>query len=297
MNEVTLFERTLDVLESTGTNFEVQKIQLQTACGKSTGSFGNFRSDNGEWLGTFKESYQVYQNHELVQLLLNSTESLNLDVTNGGSFKNGARVYYQIQLPDEYIGKSSVKRSITAINSHDGSTAIALGSTNVVVVCNNTFFKAHKELEKVKHTNSAKDRVNVMAMNLKQTIEKDILMMDNFKRMADIEMKDEMVERLIKKLFKADLNKNQEDVSTRTKNNIATFADNLNTEIQLEGKTLWGLFNAVTRYTNHEASPKDETRKIEYLMNGTGFKLSNLAFEDCMEWIESNSHQYVMIER
>lgn len=292
-----LFEKTFDVLESTETNFQVEKIQLQTACGKSTGSFGNFRSDNGKWLGTFKEGYQVFQNSELVELLLQATESLNLDVTNGGQFKEGARVYYQIELPSDYIGKSSVKRNITALNSHDGSTSICLGSTNIVVVCQNTFFKAHKEIEKVKHTASAKDRVQLMAQNLKRTIESDILMMDNFKRMADVELKDEMIERMIKKLFKADLNKNQEDVSTRTKNNIITFANNLNTEIQLEGKTLWGLFNAVTRYTNHEAAPSAENKKMEYLMNGTGFKLSNIAFDDCMQWIESNSHEYIMIEK
>lgn len=297
MKNQNLFEKAFNVLESTDTNFQVEKIQLVTPCGKSTGSFGNFRTDNGQWLGTFKEGYQVFQNYELVELLLQATESLNIDVTNGGSFRDGARVYYQIALPDMYVGKSNVKRNITALNSHDGSTSIALGSTNQVIVCKNTFFRAHKELEKIKHTANAKDRVAAMAMNLKNTIEADVLMFENFQRMSDIQLKDEMVESLVKKLFKVDLNKNMEDVSTRTKNQVATFADNLNTEIKLEGKTLWGLFNAVTRYTNHEAAPSDEIKKNEYLMNGTGFKLSNLAYDELMKMVTANSHDYVMIER
>lgn len=297
MKNQNIFEKTFKVLESTGTNYSVEKIQLTTACGKTTGSFGNFRSDNGEWLGTTKERYTPFQNSQLVEQLLQATEILNLDVTNGGTLKNGARVFYQIALPELYIGKSSIKRNISAINSHDGSTAISFGSTNVVVVCQNTFFKAHREMEKVKHTESAHGRVEAMAKNLSETIKSDLLLMENFSRMADIELKDEMVERLVSKLFKVDMSKAEKDASTRTKNNILTFADNLNTEIKLEGKTLWGLFNAVTRYTNHEAAPKEESKKMDYLMNGTGFKLSNMAFDEVMQWVNKNQHHYVTIEK
>lgn len=297
METKSKFEKTLNILEATNTNWKAEKLPLISECGKSTGSFGMFRSDNSEWLGTIKGRYTPYQNHTLVELLLDATEMLNLDVTNGGILKDGAKVFYQIELPDEFIGKSSIKRQITALNSHDGSSSIGFGSSNKVVVCQNTFFMAHRELEKVRHTESAHDRVYAMAMNLKDTISKDLLLMENFKRMADMPMTDEIVQRLVKSLFKVDVDKQLNDVSTRTKNTIEVFAGNLNTEIQLEGKTIWGLFNAVTRYTNHEASPRDAVKKNEFLMQGNGATLSNMAYNELLKWVTKNTADYVFIER
>jgi hypothetical protein len=45
-------------------------------------------------------------------------------------------------LPAEIIGRSEVKRWLTCLNSHDGSTSVGFGSSNTVVVCQNTFFRA-----------------------------------------------------------------------------------------------------------------------------------------------------------
>lgn len=290
------FEKVFSILESTNTNWSVEKINLVTPCGKKTGSYGIFRNDNSEWLGSVKERYEPFQNSKLVENLVDATNELNLELTNGGCLKNGSKVFYQIELPSEFIGRSSVKRHITALNSHDGTSTISFGSTNQVVICQNTFFKAHKELDKVKHTINAESRVMELVQNLRYTLKLDDAMFTSFKRMADIEMNDSIVQSLVNKLWKVDIQKNIDSVSTRAKNQIETFANNLQTEIQLEGKTIWGLFNAVTRYTNHHAAPNDPTKKDDYLMNGTGFTLSNLAYDTLLQHIEKNSHSYVMIE-
>lgn len=288
-------EKTFAILESTKTNWNVDKLPLVTQCGKTTESYGLFRSDNSQWLATFKDSYQPMQNAALVELLVQATELLGLEVTNGGTLRSGARVFYQMELPQMYIGKSNVKRNITALNSHDGSSCIGFGSTNTVVICNNTFNRAHREMEKVKHTLNSYDRVREIAEQLRNSLTADQLMFDNFKRMADVEMKDEMVERVIRKLFNADAKGKVDDISTRKQNQIVAFADSLNKEIQLEGKTIWGLFNAVTRYTNHVAAPKGEENKLDYLMFGTGARLNNLAFNELMFYVEQNTAEYVMV--
>lgn len=292
----TVQEKTFDVLESTGTNWSAVKKPLITAEGLPTPSFGIFRSDNNGWLGTVKDRYEVMQNSTLVEMLIQATDMLDLTVSNGGTLKSGAKVFYQIALPEEYIGKSNVKRQVTALNSHDGSLSIAFGSSNTVVVCQNTFFKAHRELNKVKHGRNAYAQVLQLANDLRTQIAIDNKLMETFKRMADVEMRDEMVERVISKIFpKVELQASTESLHTRTKNNILTFADNLNTEIQLEGKTVWGLFNAVTRYTNHSASPKEEQAKREYLMLGGGLRLSNLAFDELLKFVDGKTAEYHFI--
>lgn len=291
-------ERIFEILETTKTNWSARKLPLVSAPDNyATGAYGIFRSDNNEWLGTVRDKYVPMQNATLVGFLLDAVDMLDLEIKKGGSLHNGKKVFYQIELPNEYIGNSGVRRYITGLNAHDGTRSIGFGSSNTVIVCENTFHRAYRELNKVRHYVSAYDTVKELAMNLREQITTDNKLMETFKRMADIPLRDEMVERIITKLFKLDTNENVDHLHGKVKNNLLTFADNLNTEIQLEGKTVWGLFNAVTRYTNHHAAPKDAARKNEYLMVGAGAMLSNLAYEELMQYVDANVQQYVMIEK
>jgi len=293
----TTEERVFDILEATKTNWSVKKLPLVSAVdGLPTDSYGLFRNDNNKWLGTVKDRYEPMQNSTLVQLLVQATEMLNLDISKGGILQNGAKVFYQMQLADEFIGNSGIKRYITANNSHDGSCSIGFGTTNTVIICQNTFHKAYKDLGKVKHTMNALPRVKAIAEDLRLTLGFEEKIMDNFKRMADVPLNDEIVERLIKKLFPP-VNETDKlsDLSTKTKNKLILFSDNLNTEMKLQGGTIWGLFNAVTRYTNHTSAPSNEDSKQNYLMNGGGYKLSNLAFNELMSYVESKTADKVFV--
>jgi phage/plasmid-like protein (TIGR03299 family) len=293
----TTEERVFDILEATQTNGSVKKLPLVSAVdGLPTDSYGLFRNDNNKWLGTVKDRYEPMQNSKLLHMLVEATDMLNLDVSKGGLLSNGAKVFYQMELTDEYIGNSGVKRYITASNSHDGSTSIGFGTTNTVIICQNTFHRAHRELAKVKHTMNSGLRVKALADDLRLTLGFEQKLMEDFKRMADVPMNDEVVERLIKKLFPPVSETDKlSDLSTKTKNKLVLFADNLQTEINLEGKTIWGLFNAVTRYTNHTAAPIKDESKQNYLMNGSGYKLSNLAYNELISYVESQTAQKVFV--
>jgi len=296
-NSVAIFEEKLNVLENTNTNWTVRKEPLVSQVGnKPTSIYGIFRSDNGQFLGNVKERYTCYQNHEMLDLLFDTTNVLDLKVTNGGYLQNGSKVYYQIALPDAYVGKSNMKRNISALNSHDGSMSIAFGSTNTVVVCQNTFHRAYKSLDKVKHTINAGERLKVMVENLKLAIQNDNKLIEKFKVMCDFELKDEMIAKITTKMFNVDLNGKINEVSTRKRNQIQTFSNNLMTEINLEGKTLWGLFNAVTRYTNYEMHTKDTDQQVESIMFGSGYGLSNMAFDEIMSYIEKNTIELIPVK-
>lgn len=285
----TTFEKVLEILEQTKTNWTAKKEELFSLDGKPSKHFGMFRGDNGYCMGVVKDGYTPMQNSRLLELLVDASSELDLDVTNGGVMKQGARVFYQMQLPDEFVGKSSIKRHITALNSHDGSMSIGFGSSNTVVVCQNTFYRAYKDLSKVKHTETSDLRVQDIVADIKRTIKKDILLIEDFKRMADLEMQDEIVERVIRKMFGIDPSMQQSEISTRKYNQVQKFAGNIKTEVDLEGKTVWALFNAVTRYTNHEIAPKEIEKKSEHLMMGRGQELSNVAFDDIMAWVDNKT--------
>jgi phage/plasmid-like protein (TIGR03299 family) len=270
-------ERIFELLENTNLNWEVSKEPLFAEDGTPTSSYGVFKKTDRTHLGTIGERYEIYQNWQMAEALLTASNEAGVNFDRGGQLKNGRRVFLQAQLPNQYIGRSDVRRYITALNSHDGSSSIAFGSTNVVVVCENTFHKAYRELNKFRHTSSAPERISKMAQDLNSVILQDEIMMNNFKAMAETNLREELIEKVIKKIFTVEANTLQKEISANKKNKIESFADALNTEIGLEGPNVWGLFNAVTRYTNHIASPVNG--KNEYLMTGTGYKLSNLTYD------------------
>lgn len=293
-NKTELFEKTFSLLEATGLNWSVSKHQLQTQSGIITPGYGIIRNDNNDCLGVVRERYEIFQNSQLAETIIEATDAMNIQTNRGGELKGGAKVYLQAEIADEYIGKSGVKRWITALNSHDGSTSIAFGSTNTVIVCQNTFYRAYNGVDKFRHTSSAKARIEQAIAQLRNTLELDNKLMENFKRMADMPLKDEIVERVIRKLFTIDPSQKQADTSTRKKNQVVAFADALQTEIQLEGATIWGLFNGITRYTNHVIKHKDDAKKMDSLMDGTGYKLSNLGFDELMLWVNENTAQTIL---
>ena len=295
MEANTKFERTFELLESTGLNWKVRKEQLQTKDGIITGSYGIIRNDNQAWLGTTKERYEIYQNADLAETIIEATDAMNIETKRGGQLCDGRKVYLQAELPQEFIGKSGVNRWITALNSHDGSTSIGFGSTSTVIVCQNTFYRAYNGINKFRHTASAKARVEMAIQDLKKTLEMDNKLMTTFKRMADMPMKDEIVERVIRKIFAVEPSQKQVDTSTRKKNQIESFANALETEINLEGKTIWGLFNGITRYTNHVAGPKDVNKKMDFLMEGGGYKLSNIGFDELMAYVNENTAELITV--
>ena len=130
------------------------------------------------------------------------------------------------QLPDYKIENDTVKRWLTAINSHDGSTSIGFGSANTVVICQNTFYKAFKEVEKFRHTLSAKQRVDAAKIHLMATLNSDNHLMEQYSRMADFKSAghEKIFEKIVKNLFKVDASTvENKDVSTRKANQIDKF--------------------------------------------------------------------------
>jgi hypothetical protein len=114
-------------------------------------------------------------------------------------------------------------------------------------------------------------------------------LIETFKAMQATTIKDEAVDRTVRSLFGIGLDTMQDDISTRKRNQVETFSNNLVTEINTHGKTMWSLFNAVTRYTNHEIAPQEEDAKNNFLMNGGGFKMSNLGYAEVMKFVDANT--------
>ena len=291
-NEVSIEtgNNVLDVLEQTGLNWTVRKEDLVSTSGLITPNSGVFRNDNNEWLGTVSKKYTPYQNGELVKTIVDASNHIGLYVESGGILNKGKKVFVQLGLPEEFIGNSSVKRYITALNHHNGLGSVAFGSTNTVVVCQNTFYRAYKELQKFRHHANAFDKIKMAVMELNNTIKEDVKLMETFKLMASIKMEDEVIDKVVKECFAVDLNSNT-DATARQLKKRDSILQSIQTEQGLEGNTMWGLFNGVTRHTNHGVTRS--AGKLDYIMSGQGYITNLKAYDTIVDWIDKNTAETV----
>ena len=292
LNEVQNNERlmnlTLDLVNQHGLAWSVQKEKLFTQDGRETKSYGIFRSDNGAWLSSMSEHYHTLDNFELAKLLIfagQSIEELNIEESNGGLFREGRKVFIQIPLPNVEIGNAKVTRNLTAINSHDGSSGVALGTTQTVIACQNTFYRAYRSegMTRIGHHSTLQSRLEETILNLESTIQHDQVTIERFRKMLDItpDIKD------IKAIKDILFNVTDENIpSTRKTNLMAKFDQCVEIEFAKEGKNLWGLFNGVTRYTNHEMKKNYANNdKLENVMIGSGARMNTTAYNRLLHYV------------
>ena len=276
---MTKEERVFETLQSTETNWTVRKEPLTATKVTDDGivelpteTFGLFRSDNDGWLGSVGNRYEPMQNFELADTIVGIQDMFGGTIK-GGDLRDGRKIFYQLSLNDEHVGPDTLKRHITCLNSHDGTSSIGFGSTNTVISCSNTFHKAMKELSRFRHTMTASDRLAMAVAEFKKAMDEDVDLMDKFKRFTEVNIDRTIIQRVMENVFKVDMNSQQSSVSTRKINQIKDFETALKKETTSKGDTLWGLFNAVTYYTNH-MEKSDE----HHLMFGGGYKKNLTAF-------------------
>lgn len=286
-------ERTVQLLEHTGLMWSVKKEPLFTGEGIRTESFGIIRQDNQQWLGTVGNQYECFQNWDLAETIIQAAEGLG-DRFRGGLIGCGDKVFVQVALQDEHVANDTIKRYITALNSHDGSTSIGFGSSNTVVVCQNTFMRSYREISKFRHTTNSKQRIELAAQDLRAAIIKDEKLMDSYKRMSEEPINKKLFGDVVKIMFGEDLSVDKSEVSSRKANQIKDFNVTLQKELASHGETLWGLFNAVTYYENHLRVKKDD-QKDKHIMIGGGYRRMNTTFDEIMAYVEEHTAELVTV--
>ncbi len=275
-------------LQQFGLDWTVDREPLMGAnSNRATGSFGLFRDDNHQWLGTVGKNYEVFQNQQMLDVIQEAANRVEVPISRGGSLGGGRKVYLQAELPAMVIGNSGVNRYITVTNTHDGTAAIGFGSSNTVIVCQNTFYRAYREIEKFRHIITAEQRIMNAVKDLKKAISLDDELMVDFHRMSDFKFDETLASRLMKKILAPETEVDK--LSSRTKSNMERLAADIETDVKIHGDNLWALFNGVTRYTNHTMGLGKQTERMDSLMFGRARDVNTMTFDEIMKWIDQRS--------
>lgn len=282
-----------ELLDRFHLNWTVEKRPLFLPGNIETEFFGVTRTDNNKVFACVKDSYEPYQNSELVQLVNEAANNVGLDVTNGGYFKGGALTFLQLNSGSiSGLGENNdtVKKFITALNSHDGSVSLKWALSNITISCMNTFNYAAKELSfKAKHTTSMREKIYDIIHQIEKAQEAETKLYDIFFKFAEVPIGKKEIEKTVKLMLDINLSDDKKDISTYKYNRLSDLSASINKETKEKGNTLWGLFSGVTHYTTHKIN-KQEANRFQSKNIGTGYNLDNKVFESFKELLEVESN-------
>jgi phage/plasmid-like protein (TIGR03299 family) len=270
-----------------------------------------YRNDRQNVLGVVGSGYEVVQNltgFEFVNNILNGVNG-TFDkpfIETAGVLGNGERIFVTAKFDKPIKIKGSddiIDDYILFTNSHDGTGAVIAQFCTTRVVCNNTLNIAlHESRNKIyfKHTKNVHGKIDLKSgenMNMALSILRGHTVYihkleESLNRLADINVNNNYVQDVIANTFMtpeqvSDYIKNNriltdlESVSQQTKNEIYKVTQTVDEGVgqdKWRGTGLW-LLNGITSYYQNEKKYKDDTYKLDSVMDGYVFKKIQKAYD------------------
>lgn len=222
------------------------------------------KNTNGEVISVMKKSYFPMYNADFIRSVEQMSEISGFEISGYSELFGGAVVVGHLKNTDKnfMINSHSVQDYLILGSSFDGRTAFFVGTTSVLIRCQNQFSRI-SQLEKVRHTKSSPKKREELFQVLDLYFEKRTSMYESFQKFSKVHVDEAIRNMAIDRI----LNVSKEDrelgkISTRKANQIVTLKTVTASEMAVLGDNLWGLFNGVTKYTTHELKS-----------NNTGFGL------------------------
>lgn len=277
----------LELLLNAGLAWSVRKEETQTKSGiEIPKQIAIVREDTGTVLGTHKDGYEIFQNQQMAELLIELTQKANLQIHSAGMFGGGAKVYIQVKGENLRLGNDLIEGYGTIVNSFDGSTALGIGEATNTVSCMNSFFMAYKQLNsKIKHTKSLTVKVDDLIQSIEAVRKIEADHFNLIRKLATVEATREHLATVYDTMLKVKIadvvaqraNPKAEILSTKMVNTLDRLDVSIRKELASKDKTLWGLFSGVTHYTTHTLAEKEESKMFGTIANNERALFSKFA--------------------
>lgn len=231
--------------------------------------FANIRNDINMPLGIVKGRYKVVQNTEAFDFVDGIIENKDVECRyeTAGSLFNGKKIFLLVRLPNKELLGDEVENYLFFTNSHDGSSALTAGITNVRVVCNNTLQMALKGAQRTWYCRHTESIIN-KKQQAQEALGLAIKYIDTMEEAAE-KMYQQKVneEKFFRKLFEADYikgqcEKNKELIIER----IHTIYNEKDGLQNFKGNA-WGMYNAVADYVSNALPFRQTSTYKENKMN------------------------------
>ncbi len=238
------------------------------------------RTDTGDVLGVVGDTYEPIQNRDAFTFFDHLVRAGEATYETAGLIGRGERVWVLARLPG-YIkvhGKDLVAKYFLLTNSHDGSSLVRAKLTPVRVVCNNTLTAALQGAGEVhiqftlKPAEGKKQALSLLGLSNSLYDQLDTTL----NQMSLTKISDEQLLNYVKALV-PDNEADEENAKNQGIRGAVLELYESGQGANLSRGTLWGAFNCVTEYTDHEMEGNPATR-LESIWFGRGEQLKIKAF-------------------
>lgn len=231
------------------------------------------RSDNGFPLGVVSGGYETVQNKELLSMVKPLVEEGLLTIENIGYLNNGAKVFIQSKIAKDFqVVGEDYTAFVTLLNGHVGNACVAIGSSNVRVICNNTFSMAYSSIaEKYRHSEGVNERVLETKTVIDYVDRSMAAYTANVESLASTRCSKALFQKFLELTY-------DKEVKEMKANFVESLERMFARGVGTEGKTLYDALNAVTYYNSHESRKTDEGR-FNYVNFGQGSRRGQRAME------------------
>jgi len=229
------------------------------------------RDDNGACLGSVSPNYETVQNSDLLKLITPMVDEGLLTIENMGYLNNGARVFAQAKVNQEFnvIGEN-YSSYITLLNGHVGNASVAIGPSATRVICGNTFAMAYADLsEKYRHQVGVNERVlssTAVLDYVNGAMQKYSQYVD---KLATTPCNSVQFRNALEEIY-------QKGVGTMRDSFVSQLNQLFYSGKGNEGRTYYDAFNAVTEYASNY-SRKTVAGRFNYAQFGQGARINQRA--------------------
>ena len=264
-------------------NWEIQEvpvfIQVEGQFIRVDGQKAILRDDTHDVLSIMSDSYESVGNKFFKDLVSPLVSEGLLTIENSGYLGNGNKVFIQAKMAQQYrVAGLEHEGFLTLLNSHNGTTHLAAGTSTVRVICQNTFAMAYSDLStKLRHKLGIKEE----ALGITETLDYVNVRMAEYKGDAELLALTTVSDGQVENLFLTAMGKDDSDSKPRNWDKLWSLyrkgAGN-------EGKTLWDAVNAITEYNSHHAR-KTEKGNFVYSNFGQGAKVARRVMVHALELV------------
>ena len=241
--------------------------------------FANVRSDTNEVLGTVHGRYRIVQNTEsfdFVDDIIQNSKGIECRYETAGSLFNGKRVFMLVRLPDINLVGDEVENYLFFSNSHDGSSGLMAGISNIRVVCNNTLQLAERNASRmwnIRHTESLQSK----KLQAEQALGLALTYTDRIKEDAEkMAMQKINEEKFFQEFFKR-LELSEKNKEKVLNNVLKLYTDK--DDLQNFRGSAWGMYNAVADMVSNGEPLRQTSTSADWKMNNwmNGYKMLEVA--------------------
>jgi len=271
-----------EAMRLAGHDFEVVEAPIFTESGMRLPGFKALHKDSPEGtpLNVVRNSYQIVQNETLWDILDAVVDQPNVKYETAGTLKDGA-VLWALAYLDEPItitgDNTQILPFINVSTTHDGSGACRAESTDIRVVCWNTFSWSQASADRrgtsftFRHTKNVNEKIEDAIMALKSVRVAHQEFVELAEELASIQLRRDQVDGFLANMFPMPSTVDGYMVTDRVANNIEearnavkSILTNGETTTDYHRSTGYGLWQAAIEYLDHARGTRGDEQVSKF---------------------------------